>query len=129
VTAFRTGIARQLSEMDGYYYGRSTGKEGKEECNKDRFEEFSDKGGEGEEGQVDSSAEGEEESETEEERDARVHKDEREHWSADPCTQAGSDFVDERGNMTDKVTRADDMRARSEEEVPEVWRSTTNQEN
>jgi hypothetical protein len=129
VTAFRTGIARQLSEIDGYYYGQSTGNEGKEECNKDRIEELSDKGEVGEEGQVDSSAEEEEGSETEEQRDARLHEDERENWSADPSIQAGSDFVDERGKRTDKVTWADDMRARSVEEVPEVWRSTTNQEN
>jgi hypothetical protein len=41
VTAFCSGIARQLSEIDGYYSGRSTGKEGKEEGNEDRIEELS----------------------------------------------------------------------------------------
>jgi len=66
MTAFRSGIARQLSEINGYYSGRSTGKEGQEEGNRDRIEELNDEDKEQEEGQGDSSAEKEEQSETEE---------------------------------------------------------------
>jgi len=72
VTAFRSGIARQLSEIDRYYSGWSTGKAGDEDSNTDHVEKFSDEDEEEEEGQADSSAEEEEESETEEERDAHL---------------------------------------------------------
>jgi len=78
VTAFRSPIARLLSEIDGYYSGRSTGKECKEEGNEDRIEELSDEDEEQEEVQGDSSAEQEEENETEEETDARSDEEERE---------------------------------------------------
>ena len=39
MTAFRPGIARQLSEIDGYHSDRSTVKEGKEEGNEACVEE------------------------------------------------------------------------------------------
>jgi hypothetical protein len=75
LTVFRSGIAHQLSEIDGYYSGQSTGKEDLEEGNEDHIEKWSDEDEEQEEGQGDSSAEEEEESETEEERDARFHRE------------------------------------------------------
>jgi len=37
-SAFRSAIARQLPEIDGYYLARSTGKEGKEQHNEDHME-------------------------------------------------------------------------------------------
>jgi len=95
VTAFRSGIARQLSEIDGYYSCRFTGKEGKEQGNKDHIEELSDEDEEEEEGQGDSSAEEEKESETEEERYARLEDEERDKRSAVVRMQAGYTFVDE----------------------------------
>jgi len=70
VTAFRSGIARQLSEIGGYYSGRSTGKAWKEEVNEHCIEELSNQDEVEEEGQGDSSAEDEVDSEREEERDA-----------------------------------------------------------
>jgi hypothetical protein len=128
VTAFRSGIARQLSEIDGYYSGRSTGKEGKEEGDQDRIEELSDDGEEQEEGQSDSRAEEEEENETEEERDARLDEEEREKRSVVVRTQARYASVDERRKRTDELTMGDDKRARIEEEVAEVSTSASNQE-
>jgi hypothetical protein len=101
VMACRLEIAQQLSEIDGYYSGRSTGKEGKEEGNQDRIEELSDEYEEQEEGQGNSSAEEEEESETEEERDARPDEEVRENRSAIVRMQAGYAFVDERQKRTD----------------------------
>jgi hypothetical protein len=68
VTAFRSGISRQLSEIDGYYSGRSTGKEGTAESNEDRIKELSDADEQQEEWQGASSAEEAEENEMEEER-------------------------------------------------------------
>jgi len=53
VTAFRSGIARQLLLIDGYYSGRSTRMEGKEEGNKHQIEELSDE----DEGQVEGQGE------------------------------------------------------------------------
>jgi len=82
VTAICSGIAQQLSEVDGYHSGLSTGKEGKEEGNDDRIEELSDKEEERKEGHVVGSAAEEEQSQTEEERDARLDKDERQKRSA-----------------------------------------------
>ena len=128
VTAFRSGIARQLSEIDGYYSGRSTCKEGKVEGNEDSIEELSDEDEEQEDGQGYSSVEEEEENETEEARDARLDKEQREQWSAVVRTQAGYAFVDERRTWTDEVTRGDDIWARIQEEVPEVSTSASNQE-
>jgi len=49
VTAFPSGIAQQLSEIDGYHSGQSIGKEGKNEGNRNRMDEFSDKDQEQEE--------------------------------------------------------------------------------
>ena len=40
MTACRSGIAQQLLEIDGYYSGRPTGKEGREDGDKDRIEEL-----------------------------------------------------------------------------------------
>jgi hypothetical protein len=128
VTAFRSGIARQLSEIDGYYSGRSTGKEGKEEGNEDRIEELSDEDEKQEEGQIDSSAEQEEENKTKEERDARLDDEEREKTSVVVRTHAGYAFVDQRRKRTDEVTRGDDKRAYTEEVVPGVSTSASNQE-
>jgi len=128
VTAFRTGIARQLSEIDGYYSGQPTSKEGNEEGNEDRIEELSDEDGEQEEEHGDSSAEDEEESETEEERNAGLDEEEREKRSAVVPTQARSAFVVERSKWTDEVTRGDDKQACIEEEVPEVATTARNQE-
>jgi len=71
VTAFRSGIARQLSEIDGYYSGRSTGKQGKKEGNENRIEELIDEDEQQGEWQGDSSGEEEEENVTEEESDVR----------------------------------------------------------
>ena len=96
MTAFHSGIARQLSKIDGDYSGQSTCKEGKENRDEDRMEELSDEDVEQDEGQGDSSAEEEEENETEEERDARLDMEEREYRSALVRTQAGYAFVDER---------------------------------
>jgi len=59
VTAFRSGIARQLSEIDGYYSDWSTGKGGKEEGNEDRIGELNDEDDEQEEEQGHSSADDE----------------------------------------------------------------------
>jgi hypothetical protein len=126
-TAFRSGIARQLSEIDGYNSGRSTGTEGKEEGDEDRIEELSDEDEEQQQGQGDSSGEEEEENETEEERDARLDEEERENRSAVVWTQPGYACVEVRRKRTDEVTRGDDQRARIEEEVPEVSTSARNQ--
>ena len=128
MTAFRSGIARQLSEIYGFYSGRATGKEGKKEGNEHCIEELSAKDEEQEVGQGDSRAEDEEESETEEGRVARLDKEEREKRSAGVRPQAEYAFVDERRKRTDDVTRGDDKRAPIEEKVPEGSTSACNQE-
>jgi hypothetical protein len=125
VTAFRSGMSRQLSEIDGYYSGRFKAKNHKEEGNEGRIEELSDEDDEQEEGQGDSSAEEEEENETGEERDARVDEEDTEKRSAVVHTQAGYVFMDERRKRTDEVTRGDDNQARIEEKVST---SASNQE-
>jgi hypothetical protein len=72
VTAFRSEITRQLSEIGGYYSGRSTDREVKEEGNKDFIEDLGDENAEDDEGQGDSRTEEEKESETADERDAHL---------------------------------------------------------
>jgi len=57
VTAFQSVITQQRLEINTYYWGQSTGKEGKEEGNGDHIEELSEKDEEQEEGKGDSSAE------------------------------------------------------------------------
>jgi len=128
VTAVCSGIARQLSEIDGYYSGRSAVKEGNDEGNEDHIEGLNDEDEEQEEGQGDSSAEDEEESVTEEERDARLNEEERDKRSAVVPTEAGYAFVDERRKRTDELTRGDDKLAHIEENVLEVSTSASNQE-
>jgi len=78
VTAFLSGMAWQLSEINGYYSGLSTGKEHKKEGNEDSTKELSDNDEVEDEGLSDSSAEEEEESEIEEEWDTYVDEEERE---------------------------------------------------
>jgi hypothetical protein len=63
MTGGRSGIARQQSEIDGYYSGWSTGKEGIEGGNKDRIKEMSDQDDEQAVDPGDSSVEEEEKSE------------------------------------------------------------------
>ena len=95
----RSGIAQQLSEIDGYYSGRSTAcEEGKGEGNADHIEELSDENEHLEQ----------EESKTEEQRDAGLEEEERETRLAVMRTQEGYAFVDERWKRTDVVTRGDD---------------------
>jgi len=128
VTALGSGIAQPLSDIDGYYSGHSTGKEGKEEGKEDHIEKLRDQDKEDEEGQGDSSAEEEEESESEEERDVRLDEDKREERSTVVHTQSGYPFMDERRKMTAEVTSGDDKRAHIEEEVTEVSTTASNQE-
>jgi hypothetical protein len=79
MTAFGSGITRQLSVIYGYFSGQSTSNECKEEGNADCIEELSDKDVEQEEGHGDSSAQEEEEgSEREEERDTHLNEEQRE---------------------------------------------------
>jgi len=79
VTTFRSGIARQLSQIDKYYSCCSTGKESKEKGNKDSIEKLSNKDEEEEVGLGDSSAYAEQESVRGEERDTRLDEEEREN--------------------------------------------------
>jgi len=61
VTTCSSGIAWQLSEIDGYYSGQSAGKgEGNGEGNQDYIEELSNNNAEQEEGHGANSAEEEE---------------------------------------------------------------------
>jgi hypothetical protein len=69
VTKVRPGIARQLSEIDGYNSGRPTCMRGKEEGSEDHIEELSDEDEEKVDTQGDSSAEKEEECGMEEQRE------------------------------------------------------------
>ena len=128
VAAFHSGIARQQSDNDLYYSGRSSGKAGKEEHDEDCIQEFSDEDEEQEEGQGDSNAEDDDESETEEERDTRVDEKEREKRSAVVRIWAEYAFVDERWKRMDQGTRGDIKWARIEEDVPEVSTSASNKE-
>ena len=68
VTMFPSGIAQQLSEIDGYYSGQSTGMEEKETGDRDHIQELSDEDDDQEEGHGDSSAKYGEEGEMEDER-------------------------------------------------------------
>jgi hypothetical protein len=95
-------ILQDLSCFRGYYSGRSTGKEGKEEGNEDRIKQLSEEDEEQEDGQSDRSAEEVEENETEEERDAPLHKEEIEKTSAVVRTQAGYPLVVERPKGTER---------------------------
>jgi len=89
VTAFRLGIAGQLSEIDWDHCGQSTGKDGKEEGIKARIKKLSDQNAEQEEGQSYCSVEEEEDSETEEERDTHLDKEESDERWAVMRMQAG----------------------------------------
>ena len=128
VTAFLSWITRQLLESDGYYSGRCTGMDGKEEGNEDDIEELSYEDEEQDEGQGDSSAEEVEEISTEVERDGQLDEGEREQGEAVVRTHAGYAFMDERRKRTDEVSSVGDKWARIEEEGPEVSTSASNQE-
>lgn len=123
-----SGIARQLSDMDGYNIGRSSGKAGEDGGNGDGIVKWSDEDEEHEQRQGDSIAEKEKESEMMEESEARIDEEEREKWSAVVHTQAGYAFVVMRWKRTEEVTRGDINKARVEEEVVEASMSTGNQE-
>jgi len=127
VTWFCSGIARQLSEIDRCYSGRSTDKEGTEQGNEDHIMPLSNEDDEQEEGQGDSSAEKEEESKMEEERDAHLDEEEREKRSAVVRMQAGYSFMNKRRKSMDEVTTGDDKWACIEEEVLGVSTSASNQ--
>jgi len=128
VTMFPSGIARQLSEIDGYYSGQSTGMEEKATGDRDHIQELSDEDDDQEEGHGDSSAKYGEEGEMEDERAVHWVEEDRNKLSAIVWTQTGYAFVEERRKKTDKVTGGDDKWARMEQEVPAVSTSASHQE-
>lgn len=120
VTAFRSGIARQLSEIDGYYSGQSSGKEGREDGNEDCIEQLSDKDEVQKEGPGNSSTEDENECEMEEERLTHLNEKEQDEMSAVVHTHSKYAFVDESRKRTDEVTRGDNKQVHIEEVVSQV---------
>jgi len=127
VTAFRSGIAWQLSDIDRYNSDCSTRKEGKEEHDEDHINQLSNEGAVQEDGQGDSSGEEEEDSEMEEEGDSRLDEEARQTKSDVVCTHTGYAMLDARWNRIEDVTRCEDKWAHIEEAVPAVLTSAGDQ--
>jgi hypothetical protein len=72
-----TGSGRQLSEIDGYHFGRSTGKKGHEQRNETCIEECSNDDEAQQVGEGANGLEEEEDRKTEEGKDTQLHNDVR----------------------------------------------------
>jgi hypothetical protein len=93
-SAFRSGIAQQVSDIDMYYSGQYISKDCQDDGNKDHIEVLYDMDDAREEGQGDCIAKEVVESTTEEETDARIEREARQSMLAVMWMQAGYSFVD-----------------------------------